>query len=61
MYSQKVLQLVADILVLLVIEDKGIMCNQSILGANVDGIINLPVHVTNFPCRVEQTLREGKK
>lgn len=56
MYSQKVLQLIADVWVLLIIVDKGIMCNQCILGANIDGIINLPVHITNFPCRMEQTL-----
>lgn len=60
MYSQKVLQLIADILVFLIIVDKGIMGNQGILRANIDGIINLPVHITNFPCRMEQTLKQTK-
>lgn len=59
-YLQKVLQLIADIWVLLIVVNEGIVCNQRILWANVDGIINLPVNITYFPCRMEQTLNKKK-
>lgn len=61
MYSQEVVQLIADVGVLLIVVDKGIMCNQRILGANIDGIINLPVHITHFSCWMEQTLKAGDR
>lgn len=37
------------------------MCDQCILGTNVDGVVDLPVHITHFASRMEQTLLREKK
>lgn len=56
-YSQDVLQLVAHVHVLLVVVDLGVVRDQGVLGADVDGVVDLPVDVPHFASRMEQTLR----
>lgn len=56
-YLQDIVQLVADVHVLLVVVHLRVVGNEGILGADIDGVVNLPVDVTHLPCRVEQTLK----
>ena len=57
MYLQGVVQLVADVRVLLVVVDLGVVSDQGVLRADVNGVIDLPVDVSHLPGRVEQTLK----
>lgn len=59
--SQEVLQLIAEVRVLLIVVDVGVMSNESILGADVDRVVDLPVDVSHLPGRVEQTLGRGDR
>ena len=59
--SQDVLQLRADVAVLLIIVDVRVVSDKSILRANVDGIVDLPVDIPHLPGRVEQTLATIEK
>lgn len=36
------------------------MCDQCVLGADIDGVVDLPVYVTHFTSRMEQTLLREK-
>lgn len=56
MYSQVVFKLTTNKRVLLIVVDKRIMCDQCVLGADIDAVVDLPVHVSHFASRVEQTL-----
>lgn len=56
-YLQNVLQLVAHVHVLLVVVDLGVVSDQGVLRADVDGVVDLPVHVPHFASRMEQTLQ----
>lgn len=53
---QDIVKFVTNIGVLIVIVDSWVMCYESILGANVDGVVNFPIYVSDFPSWVEQTL-----
>ena len=57
--SQEVLQLIAEVRVLLIVVDVWVMSNESILGADVDRVVDLPVDVSHLPGWVEQTLGRG--
>lgn len=56
-YLQDILELIAYVDVLVVIIDLRVMGDQSILRANVDGVVDLPVDVPHLSGRVEQTLK----
>lgn len=56
-YLQNVLHLVAHVHVLLVVVDLRVVSDQGVLGADVDGVVDLPVDVPHFASRMEQTLR----
>lgn len=55
-YLQGVVQLVADVHVLLVVVDLWVVSDERVLRADVDGVVNLPVDVSHLPGRMEQTL-----
>jgi len=55
--SQNILQLVADVSVFVVIVDMRIMSDERVLGADVDGVIDLPIDVPYLAGWVEQTLQ----
>jgi len=38
----------------------GITSNQSILGSDVERVVNFPIYVSDFSCRMEKTLKERK-
>lgn len=56
MYLQNIIQLIADVDVLLIVVHLWIVSDQGVLRADVDGVVDLPVDVSHFPSRVEQTL-----
>lgn len=56
MYLQDIVQLIADEHVLLVVVDLWVVGDEGVLGADVDGVVNLPVDVSHLPGRMEQTL-----
>lgn len=53
---ENVIQFCALILVSLIVFQSWIKGNQSILTANVQRIVNLPVHLAHLSCWMEQTL-----
>lgn len=55
-YLQDVLQLTTDINIFLVVVDLRIMGNEGILWANVDGVVDLPVDISDLPGWMEETL-----
>lgn len=55
-YLQDILQLTTDINIFLVVVDLRIMGNEGILWANVDGVVDLPVDISDLPGWMEETL-----
>lgn len=55
-YLQGVIQLVADVHVLVVVVDLRVVSDERVLRADVDGVVDLPVDVPHLPGRMEQTL-----
>lgn len=55
-YLQDVIQLVADVHVLLVVVDLWVVSDEGVLGADVNGVVDLPVDVSHLPGWMEQTL-----
>lgn len=53
---QDIVKLVANVGVLIVVVDPRVMCYESVLGADVDGVVDFPVHISDFPSWVKQTL-----
>lgn len=58
---QGIVQLVSDILVLCVVGNPGIRRDHSVLGSDVDSVVDLPVHVSNLACWMEKTLPQRRK
>ena len=53
---QDIVKFVTNIGVLIVVVDPRVMRYEGVLGADVDGVVNLPVHISDFPSWVKQTL-----
>lgn len=53
---QDIVKFVTNIGVLIIVVDPWVMCYESVLGADVDGVVDFPVHVSDFPSWVKQTL-----
>ena len=60
-YLQDVFQLAADKGVLLIVVHLWVVGDEGVLGADVDGVVDLPIDVPHFPGWVEQTLGETKR
>lgn len=55
-YLQDVFQLITDINIFLVVVDLRVMGDEGVLGSDVDGVVDLPVDVSDLPGRMEETL-----
>lgn len=53
---QDIVKFVTNIGVLIIIVDSWVMCYEGILGANVDGVVNFPIDISDFPSWVKQAL-----
>lgn len=53
---QDIVKFITNIGVLIIIVDSWVMCYESVLWANVDGVVNFPIYISDFPSRVKQTL-----
>ena len=57
---QGIVQLISYKLVLCVVGYSGVGRDHSVLGSDVDGVVDLPVHISNLARWMEQTLPERK-
>lgn len=55
-YLQDVFQLITNINIFLVIVDLRVMGNEGVLRSDVDGVVDLPVDVSDLPGWMEETL-----
>lgn len=53
LYLQDILQLVADVDVLLIVIHLRVVGDQGVLRADVDGVVNLPVHISDLASWME--------
>lgn len=53
LYLQDILQLVADVNVLLIVIHLRVVGDQGVLRADVDGVVNLPVHISDLASWME--------
>eukprot|EP00053_Salpingoeca_punica_P017422 m.167819 g.167819 ORF g.167819 m.167819 type:complete len:1096 (+) comp17202_c1_seq2:150-3437(+) len=56
-FLQEIMQLCATVVVLLLIGNLGIRHDQAVLGADVQVVVDLPVHLADLARRVEETLQ----
>lgn len=59
-YLQDILQLVADVDVLLIVIHLRVVGDEGVLRADVDGVVDLPVDVSDLACWMEETLEEKR-
>lgn len=57
---QDVVQFVSRVLVLWVVADPRVPNHQCVLSPDIQRVVNLPVHVTHLPGRMEQALEEKR-
>lgn len=53
---QDVVKFVSNIGVLIIIVDSWVMCYERVLGADVDGVVNFPIHISDFASWVKEAL-----
>ena len=55
---ENVVQLISRVVVLSIVGHSRVSGDQGVLRADVQGVVNLPIHITDFASGVEQTLKE---
>ena len=58
---EHIIQLISRVGVLGVVRDPGVAGNDRVLGADVEGVVDLPVDIADFSSRVKQALKKNRR
>ena len=58
---QHVIELISRVGVLGVVRNPGVTRHESVLSANIQRVVDLPINISDFPRRMEKALKQTKK